>query len=469
MKVTDLRRKLAATLAAAGLLAPSAACAANLNTNLVVNGGFENVGFTLMGNTIEILDWGGTKMGFAYSHQPEVTTLPDYANGGPLANGGLYYFYPGSNSVDTPEEALTQNIDVSTGPTGALIPSGTATFNLSAYFSTYLTQADRGVVQADFLNGSTVLGTAMITPPVGRALTTWTPFVNSGLIPVGTQTVRISTYGVIASGGSDGYTDNIDFRVTNAVTEPALHVKVDRDNGGITLSNNTGAAVNISRYSITSAFEGLEPVNWLSIADNYDAGSPGPNQVDAAHNWSEVTGAGANGDLTEEDPSAAGASLANGRTINLGNAWIKNPIEDLVFSYTSGGQVVPGILTFVDNGGAPFALGDLNTDGSINAADWMVFRSNQHANISANSLAEAYRLGDLTGDKLNNHEDFVAFKTLYDAANGAGAFAALVAGVPEPSSAALIVSAGCVVIGCRFRHRRGTMEAFRELEESGET
>jgi hypothetical protein len=463
MKVTNLRRKLAATLAAAGLLAPSAAYAANLNTNLVVNGGFENVGSTFMGNTIEIIDWGGTKMGFAYSHQPDITTIPDYANGGPLASGGLYYFYPGSNSNDTPEEALTQDINVSTGPTGTLIAAGTATFNLSAYFSTYLTQADRGIVQADFLNGSTVLGTTMITPPVGRALTTWTPFVNSGLIPVGTQTVRVSTYGVAAAGGSDGYTDNIDFRITNAVTEPALRVNVDRDNGAITLSNFTGAAVNISRYSITSAFEGLEPANWLSIADNYDAGSPGPNQVDPAHNWSEVTIPGANGDLTEEDPSAAGASLANGRTINLGNAWIKNPVEDLVFSYTSGGEVRPGILTFVDNGGAPFARGDLNTDGAINVADWTILRSNQHANISANSLAEAYRLGDLTGDKLNNHADFAAFKTLYDAANGVGAFAAMVAGVPEPSSAALIVSAGCLLIGRRARQRRESIEASSDL------
>ena len=47
MKVTDLRRKLMAALAAGGLLAPSAvAHAAGLNTNLLVNPGFENVSFT---------------------------------------------------------------------------------------------------------------------------------------------------------------------------------------------------------------------------------------------------------------------------------------------------------------------------------------------------------------------------------------------------------------------------------------
>ncbi|MBA3483717.1 MAG: hypothetical protein H0T51_18060 [Pirellulales bacterium] len=447
MKVTDLRRKLAVTLTAVGLLAPGALYAANLNTNLVVNPGFENSGPEFgpepTSNTILIHDWIGTP-GFAYSHQPDVTTVPDYANGGPLAGGGLYYFYPGANGNDTIEEALTQDIDVSAGPTGSLIASGGATFNLSAYFSTYLTQADRGIVQADFLNGATVLGTALVTPPTAPALSTWTPFVKSGLIPVGTQTVRISSYGAADSGGSDGYTDNIDFRVTSAVVEPALRVTIDRDNGSMILSNLTGAAVNISAYSITSAFEGLEPANWRSITDNYDAGSPGPNQVDAAHSWTELTDPNANGDLTEQEPSAVGASLANGRSVNLSNggAWIKNPVEDLVFSYTSGGQVLPGILTFVDNGGAPFAVGDLNADGAFNAADWTILRTNQHTSLSGKSLAEAYRLGDLTGDEMNNHPDFVAFKNLYDAANGVGSFAAMVASVPEPSTFVLLAAAG---------------------------
>jgi hypothetical protein len=56
-------------------------------------------------------------------------------------------------------------------------------------------------------------------------------------------------------------------------------------------------------------------------------------------------------------------------------------------------------------------------------------------------LAEAYRLGDLTGDRQNNHADFVMFKSLYDAANGAGAFA-LMASVPEPTTVVLVLTAG---------------------------
>src|SRR6476660_3948580 len=99
MKVTDLRRKLMAALVAGGMLAPGALHAANLNTNLVVNPGFENVDINTIGGlqSVKILDWTvGTKTGFAYSHDGSLNgnamTVPDYANGGPLATGGHFYF-----------------------------------------------------------------------------------------------------------------------------------------------------------------------------------------------------------------------------------------------------------------------------------------------------------------------------------------------------------------------------------------
>ena len=227
------------------------------------------------------------------------------------------------------------------------------------------------------------------------------------------------------AGGPDGYMDNVDFQVTNEVIQPKLQITVNRDTGGITLANQTGSPTNIKSYSITSAFEALEPANWLSVADNYDAGSPGPNQVDAAHNWTELTAPTANTDLSEADlQSALGTSLPHTRAVNLGStgAWIQNPNEDLVFQYISGNQVVQGLVFYTGHGGVPFVTGDFNVDGVINTADWTIFRTNQQTNLSSKSLAEAYRLGDLTGDKLNNHADFVLFKSAYDVANGAGAF-----------------------------------------------
>ncbi|HEY3394708.1 MAG TPA: hypothetical protein VGK58_18530, partial [Lacipirellulaceae bacterium] len=422
---------------------------ADLNTNLLANPGFENVTFTPpLGNysAPRVLEWAGTD-GFAYSHDGS-GGIPDYANGGPLAGGGSFYFTPATPGPDiTAPGQFYQDIDVSTGASGSLIAAGTAAYRVGAFFNSYQTQGDFGTVHVDFRNaGSTSLGTATVT---STDLSTWTQNFRGGLIPVGTATVRVSLFGTPVVGSPDGYMDNIDFQVSNEVIQPALAITIDRDTGALTLSNQTGSPVNLKSYSITSAFEALEPTNWRSVADNYDAGSPGPNQLDPAHHWSELTDPAANGDLSEADlQSGAGFSLAHTRTVNLGNAgtWIQNPTEDIVFQYISGNQVVQGLVNFTGHGGAPFATGDLNVDSSINSADWMIFRTNQHADLSGFSLAEAYRRGDLNGDRLNNHPDFVGFKTAFDTANGAGAFDSMLASVPEPATSILLLAAGLFLL-----------------------
>jgi hypothetical protein len=98
--------------------------------------------------------------------------------------------------------------------------------------------------------------------------------------------------------------------------------------------------------------------------------------------------------------------------------------------------------------------GDFNSDGAINSLDWGVLRANQETNLSGLSLQDAFFRGDLTEDLANDHEDFVAFKALYDGANGVGAFAAMLAAVPEPSTTALVLSAGMLLPLTRRARRR---------------
>jgi hypothetical protein len=239
----------------------------------------------------------------------------------------------------------------------------------------------------------------------------------------------------------------------SVVPLPALRITINRANGAVTLSNDTGAPVNLSGYSITSAFEAASPANWLSITDNYDAGNPGPNQVDAAHNWSKLTNLSKHTDISEADLEAGtGATVASGRTVNLSNsgAWIPTSTEDLVFQYISGGQIKDGIVSFIGNNGNPFAFGDLNTDGNLNVADWVILRTNQHTNLTSLSKAQAYRLGDLDGNLTDDHGDFILFKQAYNAANGAGAFELMVGSIPEPWGAFLVMVAGTFVLSsCR--------------------
>jgi hypothetical protein len=120
------------------------------------------------------------------------------------------------------------------------------------------------------------------------------------------------------------------------------------------------------------------------------------------------------------------------------------------------------VVNYVGGPAGALADGDFNVDGTINAADWAILRTNQHANLGALSLAQAYRQGDLNGDKANNHADFAAFKEIYDAANGVGAFSAMLSAIPEPSAAVLFVAAG---VGLAFHRRKGASR-LTSLSES---
>ena len=474
MKVTDLRRKLWAALATAGMLGPAAAYAANLNQNLVINGDFEHVDLATVGayNGPKILDWVGTaRSPFAYSHDGSSSNfgvVPNYADGAappPVAPATSNHWYFTSNTtaaaggiyINAPGQVY-QDVDVSTGDSAAAIAIGLASFKVSANMSSYLNDSDLGHVHLDFRNSvGASLGTAILddndpgssnvwdaTPATG----TIDPVMLTGGIPAGTTLVRVSIYGTRSAGGPgpDGYIDNVDFRLVNA---PVLVAAVNRTTGNISIRNLSGAAVPISGYSITSAFEGLAPANWTSVSDIYDSGNAGA--IDPAHTWSELTAAGTHTDLSEADlQSGVGGSVPNSANLNLGNgAWIQTPHKDLVLQYIWGGLVVNGIVAYLGGvNNLPYATGDFDLNGVINSADWVILRTHQLENVSSKSLAEAYRLGDLNGDKLNNHADFVAFKSLYDAANGTGAFVAMVAatGVPEPSTAILVLAASSVML-----------------------
>jgi hypothetical protein len=55
-------------------------------------------------------------------------------------------------------------------------------------------------------------------------------------------------------------------------------------------------------------------------------------------------------------------------------------------------------------------------------------------------------LGDLNGDFRNDFADFAHFKTMFEGANGAGSFAAMLA-VPEPAGAIVALIAFCLFVG----------------------
>jgi hypothetical protein len=84
------------------------------------------------------------------------------------------------------------------------------------------------------------------------------------------------------------------------------------------------------------------------------------------------------------------------------------------------------------------AGGDLNNDSHVNAADWLLFRPNQGGRFPGMTPAQTASLGDLDGDLDNDLDDFTLFIEDFEGAAGAGSFARMLAGVPEPQSAMLL-------------------------------
>ena len=97
-------------------------------------------------------------------------------------------------------------------------------------------------------------------------------------------------------------------------------------------------------------------------------------------------------------------------------------------------------------------LGDLDDNCSLTSSDWQQFRNWQHTDLTGLTRAQAYAKGDLNGDHLNNHADFVIFKTAYEATNGQGSFAAMFV-VPEPTCAVLGGAWALVIAGSRWPRR----------------
>lgn len=140
------------------------------------------------------------------------------------------------------------------------------------------------------------------------------------------------------------------------------------------------------------------------------------------------------------------------------------PVDTLPLYGSDGWPVEPARLYFggdqdvgfkdfsVTVTGPNLLMGDFNSSGGVNSADWAILRANQNARLSGKTPEQAFFLGDLNGDKKNNHADFVIFKTIYEDANGSGSFDQMVAGVPEPSSMLLMLSVAVLSASTRRRN-----------------
>ncbi|WP_442482290.1 dockerin type I domain-containing protein [Aeoliella sp. SH292] len=265
--------------------------------------------------------------------------------------------------------------------------------------------------------------------------------------------------GVYSDIRSNTYSGTVDNLRINSVAAP--FVSIDRQTGQVTLSNASATGAGILGYELKSLTNGsFTQTGWTSVSDNYDktsAGGAGP--LDLNDDWIKLTTTGDAHDLSEYNFSVTpgdAATLTNANAVNLGNVWLRTPLEDVTAKISLADRVISVPVVYT---GTKILSGDFNGDGLLTPADYTLFLGGLGSNFTGLSLAEAYLKGDLNGDLKRDLLDFSLFEVAYDTANGAGAFGLIgTVSVPEPSSAVLLVLGA---IGLATRRRKALRSLTR--------
>jgi hypothetical protein len=439
MKVTNWRRKLLASLVAGGMMAPVAASAADLNTNLIVDPSFEDVDPANAGpfTSNRLLSWPDSAAdGNATDDNWAFRFAQNYAGVNTPAGAGARYFSGGFGTT-AGQPTLAQSVSVGTGQTGTAIAAGEAAYRLSGFFSSYLGQADASSLRLRFLNAGgteisrTSVGGFDFVQNLGFQTGTfgqhrdWGQDSRSGFVPSGTSSVAVEIVSDITAGNHDGYTDLVDFRIVNA-SDILLFLEVNTTTGQTRIKNLTGAPVNIDYYEITSASGALSATAWSSLQEQNLAGFPAGNG--SGNGWEQFGGASSR--VVGESYLRGNSTVVNNASIVLGAAYTVGGTHDLVFQYS------------VVTGATSNPTGDYNSDGRVDAADYVVWRK---TNINGQQGYADWRTNfgatGASGGPGTLNSGFVRYVT-----SGIGAGAA----VPEPAGVWLVgIGLASLAIGSR--------------------
>lgn len=238
------------------------------------------------------------------------------------------------------------------------------------------------------------------------------------------------------------------------VAPPTASVNVNRTTGEITLSASPTVG-NVVGYTLRSLSGSFDQAEWNTIdgRDATDATPPGDGSVDN-DDWTAFLDTPSTTDLSEFsfDPTPGDGLSLTGTPLSLGNAWVRSPYEDIFATITvdDNGTEVPLAVTVNYTGDAVLA-GDLNGDGEIDLADWAAFKSGQGVVNGGMTLVEAYKLGDMDGNRNHDLIDFDLFVDAFEGFNGVGSFEAALSAVPEPSSIAMLLGVAVSVLAVRRR------------------
>lgn len=252
----------------------------------------------------------------------------------------------------------------------------------------------------------------------------------------------IRVFNAAGGNGSDVVFNNL---TVGATTIVPLTLEVNKTNGEVKIKGNPSIAGSIDYYQITSAANALNFTpgtganQWnsldlqnLNAVDGTDvglvAGDSPTEGWDAASNSTK-------GRLAEYFVRPGGSAVPIGGALSIGKAYDNSVFTsedgDLVFSYGIAGssRLMTGSVAYVTSA---VLIGDYNSDGTVNAADYVVWRDH---------LGQTFTLPNrdpANGTGVISQADYSSWRGNFGTSAGSTAFSAAVS-VPEPALASLLL------------------------------
>ena len=249
------------------------------------------------------------------------------------------------------------------------------------------------------------------------------------------------------SGGDVGIgvnNDAISVSRINVFELPRLTLQIDPVDGDMQIVNTSGQSIDgVDLYEINGTAGNLDAAAWSSLQDQNLASFPAG---DGSGNGWEEGGASSDDQLIEAFLTGS-SDFADSVQVYLGEAADDGVSSDVSWRYHiagAGNNFVNGKVEFV-NVDAPVGLvGDFNNDGTVDAADYTVWRDNL-------GQSDSVLNGNGDGDGTVDADDYTLWSGNYGASSSSSSSAA--SAVPEPGSLGICLLGG-IAMFVRRRTRR---------------
>lgn len=193
--------------------------------------------------------------------------------------------------------------------------------------------------------------------------------------------------------------------------------------GELEFVNTSTGTVSLAGYTIESNLGSLIFGEWTPVSGRLDA--QGSGAFDSMADWIVLSTAGSDDDFSEGAALGPGGALAPGANLSLGQAWDPTVAWDLTASVILDDVPLIAEVLYI-------RIGDYNSDGAVDSADFSVYQSTYGSSIDLRA--------DGNNDGVVDAIDYAIWREARSAITPWAAQPALAA-IPEPAALVLVMAA----------------------------